>query len=135
MAEESVKRVTGVNLIYPNIPDMSTIGMPFSESPSDATADAAVPILDNPNHFFQPQSHDQRINTCLPEIASAPPVEDVVHGAVAGGKMGRTASMQRVASLEHLQKRMCGGPSSCEPVQWDAAAWDLETSVNKQNQV
>ncbi|XP_073115945.1 bZIP transcription factor RISBZ2 isoform X2 [Elaeis guineensis] len=136
MAEETVKRVTGVNLLYPNIPDISTIGMPFSGSPSDATADTSVPIQDNPNHFFQPPSHDQRINTCLPEIAPAPPVEDVMHGAVVGGKMGRTASMQRVASLEHLQKRMYGGPSSCEPVQWDAAAWDPETSVsNKQNQV
>ncbi|XP_008786079.2 bZIP transcription factor RISBZ2-like isoform X2 [Phoenix dactylifera] len=135
MAEETVKRVTGVSTIYPNIPDISTNGMPFSGSPPDATADAAVPIQDNPNHFFQPPSHDQRINTCIPEIAPSP-VEDVVHGAVAGGKMDRTTSMQRVASLEHLQKRICGGPSSCEPVQWDAAAWDPETSVDKQqNQV
>lgn len=32
-----------------------------------------------------------------------------------GGKMGRTPSMQRVASLEHLQKRIRGGPGCNNP--------------------
>lgn len=32
-----------------------------------------------------------------------------------GGKMGRTPSMQRVASLEHLQKRIRGGPACNNP--------------------
>lgn len=36
-------------------------------------------------------------------------------GGFTGGKMGRTPSMQRVASLEHLQKRIRGGPACNNP--------------------
>lgn len=39
-----------------------------------------------------------------------------------GGKMGRTPSMQRVASLEHLQKKIRGGIS---PLSW-GKNWDAE---------
>ncbi|KAI5073071.1 hypothetical protein GOP47_0011084 [Adiantum capillus-veneris] len=39
-----------------------------------------------------------------------------------GGKMGRTPSMQRVASLEHLQKKIRGGVS---PLSW-STSWDAE---------
>ncbi|XP_038970226.1 bZIP transcription factor RISBZ2-like [Phoenix dactylifera] len=94
MAEHTVKRVTGMSPLHPNISDVSTISMPFSGSPPDATSDVAIPIQDDPNHFFQPPPHDQRINTCLPEFAPAPPVGDAMRGAVAGEKMGRTASIQ-----------------------------------------
>lgn len=136
MAENTVKRVTGMSPTYPSISDISTISMPFSGSPSDAASDVAVPIQDDPNHFFQPTPHDQRINTCLPEITPAPPADDVMRGAVAGEEMGRTASIQQVASLEHLQQGIRGQQSPCGPVQWDAAARDPETSVDsKQNQV
>ncbi|CAL9769998.1 unnamed protein product [Musa acuminata subsp. burmannicoides] len=135
MAEDSVKRLTGINPLNPTISDMSAHSIPFSGSPSDAS-DASVPIHDDKEHFFQAQTHDRRMNPCLPvpEIASATPV-DVVHGAVAGGKMGRTASMQRVASLEHLQKKICGGgQNSCISALWDST-WDPDSSVNnKQNQ-
>lgn len=130
MAEDTVKRVTGVNTLFQTMSDIS-ISMPFSSSPSDAT-DAAVPVQENPSHFFQP-IHDQRINTG-PDII---PVEDV-HNP--GGKMGRTASMRRAASLEHLQKRIRGDANLCgPPMQWDGC-WDQETSHavesgTKQNQV
>ncbi|CAL9098741.1 unnamed protein product [Musa textilis] len=129
MAEGSVKRLTGINPLNPTISDMSAHSIPFSGSPSDAS-DASVPIHDDKEHFSQAQTHDRRMNPCLPEIASPTPV-DVVHGVVAGGKMGRTASMQRVASLEHLQKKICGGgQNSCMSAQWDP-----ESSINnEQNQ-
>ncbi|KAH7441308.1 hypothetical protein KP509_03G033300 [Ceratopteris richardii] len=39
-----------------------------------------------------------------------------------GNKMGRTPSMQRVASLEHLQKKIRGGVS---PLSW-SCNWDVE---------
>ncbi|KAG1347690.1 light-inducible protein CPRF2 [Cocos nucifera] len=136
MAEDTVKRVTGIGPMCPTIPDISTISMSFSGSPSDATSNVAVPIQDDQNHFFQPPPHDQRINACLPEIAPAPPVEHVVHGAVPGEKISRTTAIQPVAGLEHLQQRICRGQSPCGSVQWDAAARDPEASVNsKQNQV
>jgi hypothetical protein len=41
-----------------------------------------------------------------------------------GCKMGRTPSMQRVASLEHLQKRSRVG-GSCNMASW-ASGWDFE---------
>ncbi|XXG43597.1 hypothetical protein AAC387_Pa01g3587 [Persea americana] len=120
MAEDTVKRVTGVNTLFQTMSDIS-ISMPFSSSPSDAT-DAAVPVQEDPSHFFQP-THDQRINTG-PDIIPGP-VEDM-HNP--GGKMCGTTSMQRVASLEHLQKRICGDANPCGPVmEWDGM-WDPETS-------
>lgn len=131
MAEDTVKRVTGVNTLFQTMSDIS-ISIPFSSSPSDAT-DAAVPVQENPSHFFQP-THDQRINTG-PDIIPGP-VEDL-HNP--GGKMCRTTSMQRVASLEHLQKRIRGDANPCGPVmQWDGM-WDPEASHSvesgtKQNQ-
>lgn len=40
------------------------------------------------------------------------------------GKMGRTPSMQRVASLEHLQKRIQSGVS-CNTPSWNSS-WEME---------
>lgn len=42
------------------------------------------------------------------------------------GKMGRTPSMQRVASLEHLQKRIRNG-SSCNAPAW--GGWDMDRAA------
>nr|CAD1841702.1 unnamed protein product [Ananas comosus var. bracteatus] len=133
MAEDTVKRVTGISPLYPTMSDMSSMGMPFSGSPSDATSgDAAVPIQDDTAHFFQPPPNDyhNRINSCLPEMGSAAPATDVARGPTTGVKMGRTVSLQRVASLEHLQKRICGEPSPSVP--WDASppTWDPEAPTS-----
>ncbi|KAJ0966436.1 hypothetical protein J5N97_027574 [Dioscorea zingiberensis] len=137
MAEDSVKRVTGVNPLYPTLSDISSISMPFAGSPSDASSDLVIPIQEGPSHFFQPAQCDQGINPCLPKIPPVVPQVEGAHGAIDGIKMGRTASMQRVASLEHLQKRIRGGASSCATVQWDGATvWESETPANnKQNPV
>ncbi|CAL4944865.1 unnamed protein product [Urochloa decumbens] len=113
MAEDSVKRVTGMNALFPAVSDMSSLSMPFNGSPSDSTSDAAVPIQDDPNSYFASPSEIGGHNGYMPEVASsAQEDDDLVNAALAAGKMGRTASLQRVASLEHLQKRMCGGPAS-----------------------
>jgi len=111
MAEDSVKRVTGMNALFPAVSDMSSLSMPFNGSPTDSTSDAAVPIQDDPNSYFANPSEIGGNNGYMPDIASSVQEDDnFVNGAA--GKMGRTASLQRVASLEHLQKRMCGGPAS-----------------------
>ncbi|KAK1295963.1 Light-inducible protein CPRF2 [Acorus calamus] len=145
MAEDTVKRVTGINPLLPTIPAMSPLAMPFSgTSPSDASSNTSVPIQDNrPNHFFQPPQpppppHPQQLNPGPVPPLAANDIRD-------GCKMGRTASMQRVASLEHLQKRIRGEVGLCgqSSVQWDSAAvaWDggiVDNSakqVNKQNLV
>jgi len=113
MAEDSVKRVTGMNALFPAVSDMSSLSMPFNGSPSDSTSDAAVPIQDDPNSYFASPSEIGGNNGYMPEMASsAQEDDDFVNAALAAGKMDRTASLQRVASLEHPQKRMCGGPAS-----------------------
>ncbi|KAK9067487.1 hypothetical protein SSX86_014817 [Deinandra increscens subsp. villosa] len=129
MAEESVKRITGFNPMVHPVSDISTIGPPmpsYSCSPSDASTDSALPVQDDmkQQHFYQGQHLPTATNhhisaTRVPMVNLTPPVENVQHpnpvmSDVAAQKMGRTPSMQRVASLEHLQKRLRGDVgSSC----------------------
>ncbi|KAK0599884.1 hypothetical protein LWI29_009480 [Acer saccharum] len=127
MAEESVKRITGLNPMFPAaMPELSTMNLPsFSGSPpSDSSADGAVPVQDDPNHhFFQPLSddplstHDSIVNNNgLADISSAENLQPNSEAVdVSGNKIGRSVSMQRVASLEHLQKRIRGGVSPSDP--------------------
>ncbi|XVE89880.1 hypothetical protein DITRI_Ditri20bG0030700 [Diplodiscus trichospermus] len=124
MAEEGVKRITGLNPVLQASPEISTMGMPsFDESPSDTSTDAVIPVQDGPKHTFyqaaanHPMStHDLRINNALTDISSVENIPPNSEGsAVTGNKIGRTASLQRVASLEHLQKRIRGGVSPCRP--------------------
>ncbi|KAK4339510.1 hypothetical protein RND71_040972 [Anisodus tanguticus] len=122
MAEETVKRVTGLNPLFQAMSEISSMTMPsFSGSPSDTSADAAVPVRDDPKHHYYQQppnnhmpTHDPRIQNAMIDV---PPIENVQQNpatsAAGGNKMGRTSSMQRVASLEHLQKRIRGEVSSC----------------------
>ena len=111
MAEDSVKRVTGMSALFPAASDMSSLSMPFTGSPSEATSDAAVP--DDLSTYFSTTSEVGGHNGYMPEMASSTQEDDnFINGALAAGKTGRSDSLHRVASLEHLQKRMCGGPAS-----------------------
>ncbi|KAK4424728.1 Light-inducible protein CP [Sesamum alatum] len=118
MAEETVKRVTGLNPLFQAMSEISTMGMPsFASSPSDTSADAAVPVQDDPQqHYYHAPSNnqlnDRRIHNGLVDIPPAENVQQEATAAVGPNKMGRTASMQRVASLEHLQKRIRDGATS-----------------------
>ncbi|KAK9070168.1 hypothetical protein SSX86_010568 [Deinandra increscens subsp. villosa] len=123
MAEESVKRITGFNPMVQPMFDLSTMGpMPsYSCSPSDSSTNTAVPVqndMKQQQHFYQGQPAPTTINHHIqPTMANLPPVENVqrlnpVMPEVGVQKMNRTASMQRVASLEHLQKRFRGGVES-----------------------
>ncbi|KAK1583920.1 hypothetical protein Q3G72_028204 [Acer saccharum] len=124
---DSVKRITGLNPMFPaTMPELSTMNLPsFSGSPpSDSSADGSVPVQDDPNHqFFQPLSddplstHDSIVNNNgLADISSAENLQPNSEAVdVSGNKIGRSISMQRVASLEHLQKRIRGGVSPSDP--------------------
>lgn len=123
MAEETVKRITGLNPLLHAMTDISSMGMPsFDGSPSDNSADAAVPVQDDPHHhFYQPSannpmpSHDMRVNNGLRDISSIENMQQNPAAIVGGNEMGQSAPLQRVASLEHLQKRIRGGVDSCGP--------------------
>ncbi|XP_018830240.1 light-inducible protein CPRF2-like [Juglans regia] len=124
MAEEMVKRITGLNPMFNAMSDISSVGMPsYGGSPSDTSTDAAVPVQDNSNHhYYQPSTnnnistHGLGVSNGLADISSVENVQkNSAVAVVAVNKMERTASMQRVASLEHLQKRIRGGASPCGP--------------------
>ncbi|KAJ7978109.1 Basic-leucine zipper transcription factor [Quillaja saponaria] len=123
MAEETVKRITGVSPMFHPMSEISSMCLPsFDGSPSDTSADAAVPVQDDPSqHFYQPtsnnhiSSHDLSVNNGLTDISSIENVQQNTAAVLTGNKMGRTASLQRVASLEHLQKRIRGGVTASVP--------------------
>ncbi|XP_027930705.1 light-inducible protein CPRF2 isoform X2 [Vigna unguiculata] len=82
MAEETVKRISGLNPMFHAMTEMSSMEIPlFDESPSDTSAGAAVPVQEDPNH----------------QLCQA---------------TGGANSLHRVASLEHLQKRIRGDEDS-----------------------
>ncbi|KAH6772482.1 hypothetical protein C2S52_004722 [Perilla frutescens var. hirtella] len=118
MAEETVKRVTGLNPLFQAMSEISTMGMPSFAGSPDTSADAAVPVQDDPKqHYYHAPSnsqasvHDHRIQNGGMDIPAAESVQASA-AAVGANKMGRTVSMQRVASLEHLQKRIRGSSGS-----------------------
>ncbi|KAK8633880.1 hypothetical protein V6N13_014714 [Hibiscus sabdariffa] len=120
MAEEAIKRTTGLNHMFHVSPEMSTMGISlFDDCPSYTSTDAAVALHDGRKHTLFPadnpiSSHDQRINNSFTDISSVKNIQTNSGGsAVTGNKTGRTPSLQRVASLEHLQKRIRGGVSPC----------------------
>ncbi|KFK31935.1 hypothetical protein AALP_AA6G178300 [Arabis alpina] len=76
MAEERVKRITGFIPMFHTMPQVSTASLPSETS----------------------NSPDTSVHVTTPEISSSK--------ALIGCKINRTASMRRVASLEHLQKRI-----------------------------
>ncbi|KAG6599306.1 Light-inducible protein CPRF2, partial [Cucurbita argyrosperma subsp. sororia] len=125
MAEETVKRVTG-NPMFHVMSDISSIGISsFDGSPSDTSTDAAVPLQDDPcHHLYQSTSnnpvgpHDVVVNNGLADMSHVGSGQknspSPVPTAISGNKTGRSESLQRVASLEHLQKRICGGKANAE---------------------
>ncbi|CAJ1961074.1 unnamed protein product [Sphenostylis stenocarpa] len=112
MAEETVKRITGLNPMFHVMTEMSLMEIPFfDESPSETSADAAVPVQEDPNHHLCQATS----NIGLGGISSIKTVQHNVAAVVRGNKTGGATSLHRVASLEHLQKRIRGGADSRGP--------------------
>ncbi|CAA0816756.1 Basic leucine zipper 63 [Striga hermonthica] len=123
MAEETVKRVTGLNPLFQAMSEISSMGLPsFAPTPCDTSPDADVPIrLDNDpkkqNYYHAPYTNATAANGDNNNNNNSP-AENIVQAkgtnlGIGPNKIGRTDSMQRVASLEHLQKRIRdGGPTS-----------------------
>ncbi|KAE8712158.1 Light-inducible protein CPRF2 [Hibiscus syriacus] len=119
MAEGSVKRFTGLSYASAEISTMRMSS--FDGSPTDTSADAAVPVQDGSKHpIYQAaankaiSTHDLRTNNALSDISSVENIQPSLGGsAVPEKKIRQTNSLQRVASLEHLQKRICGRVSPC----------------------
>ncbi|KAK4414226.1 Light-inducible protein CP [Sesamum alatum] len=119
MAEETVKRVTGLNPFFQAMSEISTMGMPSFVNSPDTSADAAVPVQDDLKqdyHHAPSNSHtsvgNHTIQNAMIDIAPGENAQSNATAAVVSNKMGRTVSMHRVASLEHLQKRIRGAAGS-----------------------
>ncbi|XP_042036843.1 light-inducible protein CPRF2-like [Salvia splendens] len=115
MAEESVKRVTGLNSIFHAMSELSTTGMQsFGRSPSKTSADAAVPLQDQ--RYYLSSSHNHLTNLGIQnDLVDIPPVDNVpsnTTAAIGGNKIGRSVPMQRHANLEHMQNHSCEGMGS-----------------------
>lgn len=111
MAEETVKRITGINPLRHAMSEISTVSMPsFSGSPSGSSTDHAVSVHPDAANNPASSTHDLRTKNALADISSVENIQPSSGGVEAGAamKIGRTPSMQRVASLEHLQKRIRG---------------------------
>ncbi|KAK4382767.1 Light-inducible protein CP [Sesamum angolense] len=113
MAEETVKRVTGLNPLFQAMSEISTMGMASFVNSPDTSADAAVPVQDDLKqdyHHTPSNSHtsmgNHTIQNGMMNIAPGENVQSNGTAAVGSNEMGRNVSMQRVASLEHLQNRI-----------------------------
>ncbi|CAN6441145.1 unnamed protein product [Victoria cruziana] len=110
MAEEAVKRVTGAGHFFQTL-DFSSLNRQLSGS--SCSAAESVALRKDLLHRHPPDAaklvHDN--------IAT---VNGRVYGSMA--KAGCSSSLQRVASLEHLQKQICGGrdASPAASASWDA---------------
>nr|XP_011457963.1 PREDICTED: light-inducible protein CPRF2 isoform X2 [Fragaria vesca subsp. vesca] len=119
MAEESVKRKTGINpllLAMSNVvprASMASIG-----NPMDASANSSVPMQPTSNHLFHPVApnintppHHQRLDTTFPGNHSIP----LVGNQQRGSNTTEVPSVQHTASIDHMhQQQLLPGANPCE---------------------
>lgn len=127
MAEESVKRKTGIN---PLLLAMSNVvpraSMASLSNPMDASGNASVPMQPTSNHLFHPvvpsintPPHHQRLDSSFPGNPSIPLVGNqqstVGQPIVRGSNMTEVSSVQHTASIDHIQQQQLRpGVNPCE---------------------
>lgn len=128
MAEDMVARATGVNHSIQNPTQISQAsGMRYMGGPIESPVTSGPQDSSRYSHPGQPVSTQGM--TCDVSNINDRSKEVLPHNV--GTKMGRTPSMQRVASLEHLQKRIRGGVA-CGSTPW-SGGWDIEGSPRIEN--
>lgn len=142
MAEESVKRVTGLNpLLLARSSAPPTMGLPFvSSSPMDVPTNAAIPMQPNPNQFLHrpppsistaPLNHHS-LDCGLPNNTHIPggnPRND------SGGKNAtEPPRLQRAISIEHAQQQIGNRVDPSRGVTgWDSGLTHTGAKSDKQN--
>ncbi|GLU07627.1 hypothetical protein SLE2022_245790 [Rubroshorea leprosula] len=119
LAEETVKRVTGINpqlLSRPNVPNA---GMPFINSPLEAAAGATIPMQPNANPFLhQPVPaiattvHHQILDNSFPSNTIIPPIVNPQIDVGAKNTTGTTSTLEHVQGqlgLDIMQKQTGNG--------------------------
>ncbi|KAB1208829.1 Light-inducible protein CPRF2 [Morella rubra] len=141
MAEETVKRLTNLpqmNLAMANAPG---VGMPFVCSSMNASTNAPLPILPNPNQFFhQPAPtganaipHHQRLDSIFPSNPQIPLTGNTQRDT-AGNRVADVSSMQQRASVPQVQKQIPPDVSSHGAIPgWDPVLSHTVAKDNKHN--
>ncbi|KAL6210625.1 hypothetical protein ACLB2K_015857 [Fragaria x ananassa] len=126
MAEESVKRKTGIN---PLLLAMSNVvpraSMASTGNPTDASANSSVPMQPTSNHLFHPVApkintppHHQRFDTTFPgnhSILLVGNQQSVGQPIVRGSNTTEVPSVQHRASIDHMhQQQLRPGANPCE---------------------
>ncbi|XVF71908.1 hypothetical protein PTKIN_Ptkin12aG0077800 [Pterospermum kingtungense] len=139
MAEETVKRVTGINPVILSRPNVPGVGMPFVNNPLEASTAAAVPLQPNNNQFFhQPAPsigapiHHQRLENSYVGNTLVTPIVDP-QTDIGVKNVNETSVLQHTPSLERIQdpmgqsgmqKQIGPGVSPCVPM----PGWEPGTS-------
>ncbi|KAL4364224.1 hypothetical protein GQ457_04G027740 [Hibiscus cannabinus] len=121
MAEETVKRVTGINPGLLSRPNMPRVGMPFLSSPLEASTVAPLPMQSNANQFFHPvpsivaPMHHHGVdngfvnNTLVPSDMN-------LHTKVGVKNANETSTLQIRPSLEGIQDQIGPGVDARGPM-------------------
>lgn len=124
MAEDTVKRVTGLNPMFPipNMSNPSTNNLPLSVATTNH-ASSTDHIQDDLNHYIQ---------SLLDISLDSSQITETQNGTGVVPKIGGigTTAMPTVANMEHLQKHINGGSGSHSGnAQWNGAShWDQDNS-------
>ncbi|MBA0679505.1 hypothetical protein Goari_011268 [Gossypium aridum] len=127
MAEETVKRVTGINFNSGLLSrhNVASVGMPFVSSPLETSSTAPVPLQPNTNQFFhQPVPlHHQRMENGFMGNTMVPPI---VNSRTEGVKhVNETSALQHTPRSERVPDQIGPGVSQhmsgWEPQQHAAA--------------
>ena len=119
MAEDTVKRVTGLNPLYPNVADFSSLIMPIMSGSPDADAsESSIPLQSDPNCLFQESLALTSETRVSPNSPVHPTVTQVNH-------------LTETLDFIHPQARIQGGASnSSGSVKWDGSKWDPKAHVS-----
>ena len=148
MAEETVKRVTGINPVLLSMPNVPSVGMPFVSSPLEASTATAVPLQPNTNQLFhQPvpsiaaPMHHQRLdnsfagNTLVTPIVN--PQTEIGVKNVNETSALHTPSLERIQDqIGHsgMQKQIGPGVSPCMPMPgWEPGPSHAASKNKKQS--
>ncbi|EOX94592.1 hypothetical protein QUC31_004603 [Theobroma cacao] len=150
MAEETVKRVTGINPVLLSRPNVPSVGMPFVSSPLEASTAAPVPLQPNTNQFFQQPvpsiaapMHHQGVDNSFRGNTPVPPIVNP-QTEVGVNNVNETSALQHTPSLERVQDQIahsgmqkqigpgvspCGSMPGWEPGLAHAAAKNWEPGL------
>lgn len=149
MAEETVKRLTGINPLLLAMSNASGTGLPSVNGPMDASTNAAVPMQQNPNEIFHHAvpgitasiPHQQRLdgggfhgNT---PISVGNPRKDVApQSDVRGNKLPDISSIQHAARGTNVQKQLNPGTNVVRALPgWGPEVPPAVAKNNKQNHI